>query len=1000
MIGQAFIEDNLEELSDHVHEPTRASGSDRAETPRTPKTPKTPTSGVSTPAAGGSRAGAVRGPCALCTQNDESDGKIFFLMRGELTVKVANKLELERTTVKTPKTPKSSAIGRPKTTASNASEEETQAMDRAALEAQFGTAEEIARYKVGHVFCDLGPLPEVPIPGHESMSKSNVYSENARCTSTIHALPAGAEATGSSSIIVGNFPKRWAIYNLYEAFKPFGDVAQISFITTGKIAKRKGRWAQVLFVSVVSAQQATREKIWLSDEESENKIAEVLKVEIDTRDDGRPDNMDKRTGEHYDEIMRADAIVAELSLSTFNECCVNYLTTFMAILSQPPRDRTLPQLTMVTEFLAPTEFMRSMQSAMVRRNCARYLSLQVYEIDERVFKYGTDAANIYIVLRGLCELETGKKDDEILEKGIGMTLAGEGKSVMPTLEQLEESGVGTYKYTATATGDSLLVLAKVTAEDYVRTCSLEEIQKVIDMYWQLGIDFQLLKAEQRREAAKKMSELQGRGRIPEILEDSKEYNSVMRFPGYKQVYLRIGKSLASNGRYSQSDLVECLDGDWENDLEEFGEDLEGEEARDFLTREQYTQSLYQLIDEWSGSVESTKLYEKILQLILDNSSIPAPAKTDLELLEMAEDETEERQRGDPGYLLLKPLRQVECCFQKLADMRVFYQKITKADRVESKLGQDLSKGKSQFKALKNMKGAASSGLGALMMTMAEGSTQEDKDQMLLKLFNSVDTDGGGSLGMAEIVELSRQAGHGLKGVELEAAMAEMDEDHSGEVDFSEFQQWFKRMDDDNALLKDAFAAVDSDGSNSLDKWELETVLFEMGQTLTPAELNAAMRTMDDDDSGEVSFEEFAEWWHVFQAQRTKARLIYEDPLRRYKHKSFMDSLPNDDGEIGRAKLADLMANLGRPVSDVELDWCMVVIDDDGSGAISFEEFEVWYNFLTEGDFTMSKFFAALDPGSVFPSFSAIFNRKTQDSPPFFRTFDPEMKEKPAQTRRV
>ena len=36
------------------------------------------------------------------------------------------------------------------------------------------------------------------------------------------------------------------------------------------------------------------------------------------------------------------------------------------------------------------------------------------------------------------------------------------------------------------------------------------------------------------------------------------------------MYMRIGKSLASNGRFSQSELAECLEYDWEDDLEKFG----------------------------------------------------------------------------------------------------------------------------------------------------------------------------------------------------------------------------------------------------------------------------------------------------------------------------------------------------------------------------------------------------------------------------------------------
>ena len=68
---------------------------------------------------------------------------------------------------------------------------------------------------------------------------------------------------------------------------------------------------------------------------------------------------------------------------------------------------------------------------------------------------------------------------------------------------------------------------------------MEEIQRVIDMYWQLGIDYQQRKATQRRDAARKSAkehaERTGNFRVEELLKDSEEYNSVLRFSGYKQV---------------------------------------------------------------------------------------------------------------------------------------------------------------------------------------------------------------------------------------------------------------------------------------------------------------------------------------------------------------------------------------------------------------------------------------------------------------------------------
>jgi Ca2+-binding EF-hand superfamily protein len=68
---------------------------------------------------------------------------------------------------------------------------------------------------------------------------------------------------------------------------------------------------------------------------------------------------------------------------------------------------------------------------------------------------------------------------------------------------------------------------------------------------------------------------------------------------------------------------------------------------------------------------------------------------------------------------------------------------------------------------------------------------EENVDVLRTLFNDIDADRSGQLDRAEIAELSRQLGRPLDEAGLARAMAEMDADASGEVDFVEFQAWFQ-----------------------------------------------------------------------------------------------------------------------------------------------------------------------------------------------------------------
>jgi Ca2+-binding EF-hand superfamily protein len=56
----------------------------------------------------------------------------------------------------------------------------------------------------------------------------------------------------------------------------------------------------------------------------------------------------------------------------------------------------------------------------------------------------------------------------------------------------------------------------------------------------------------------------------------------------------------------------------------------------------------------------------------------------------------------------------------------------------------------------------------------------------------------GCLDASEILQLSAQLGHKLSAKELREAMAVIDEDGTGEVDFREFYKWWSR--DDKAVM--------------------------------------------------------------------------------------------------------------------------------------------------------------------------------------------------------
>ena len=57
-------------------------------------------------------------------------------------------------------------------------------------------------------------------------------------------------------------------------------------------------------------------------------------------------------------------------------------------------------------------------------------------------------------------------------------------------------------------------------------------------------------------------------------------------------------------------------------------------------------------------------------------------------------------------------------------------------------------------------------------------------------------------------------------------------------------------------FKEAFEMFDADQSGTIDVGELGTVLTQLGQNISQAELEEMIKEVDEDESGEIDFDEF------------------------------------------------------------------------------------------------------------------------------------------------
>lgn len=139
-----------------------------------------------------------------------------------------------------------------------------------------------------------------------------------------------------------------------------------------------------------------------------------------------------------------------------------------------------------------------------------------------------------------------------------------------------------------------------------------------------------------------------------------------------------------------------------------------------------------------------------------------------------------------------------------------------------------------------------------------------------------------------------------------------------------------------------FSRLDADNNGELDKWELSTLLQDMGVTKAEAILEAEriIKTSDGDGNGTIGFAEFAQVWQ-------RKLLSVNDS---YIHAVFTVLDEDGSGQIDGTELAkvlDMNVNIGHEDAELRreaernvkhIEDLITEVDKDGDGLISFKEF--------------------------------------------------------------
>ena len=152
----------------------------------------------------------------------------------------------------------------------------------------------------------------------------------------------------------------------------------------------------------------------------------------------------------------------------------------------------------------------------------------------------------------------------------------------------------------------------------------------------------------------------------------------------------------------------------------------------------------------------------------------------------------------------------------------------------------------------------------------------------------------------------------------------------------------KSVDDGIPFTKVLFDKYDFDKTGTINPTEFTYMCREMGHYMTPQEASVAVKVIDKEGTGEITYESFQAWW---ASEGKLQKVTFNDQMLAYLNAaitSFMAYDIDGNGTLSRSEFTTLHRGLvssAYKTTTEQADWD--AMDDNHSGSISFAEYRDW-----------------------------------------------------------